>query len=311
MSPPVRWPALVLAAGYGTRLRPLSGVRAKAALPVGGRPLVVRVLEALRDAGLTRVVMNLHHRPDTITRVVGDGRQMGVDVRYSWEPVLLGSGGGPARALPLLEADRFFVVNADTLASLNLSALAEAHRTSGALATLAAVPADLSRYNALVADADGRVSGVVPRGTAPTDLPAGQSAWHFVGVQAVNAAAFAGVDPTRPSESVHAIYPALWTASPGAVRVHPVSTAFIDIGTPADYYESVCRVAAAEGRGLDRGRDCTIDPGAHVESSILWDRVTVGAGARLTRCIATDDVTIAPGAAYDRQVITRDGVMAF
>ena len=84
-SQPFPWPALVLTAGLATRLQPLSSVRAKAALPVAGTPLVMRILRQLRDAGITRVVLNLHHRADSITRIVGDGSSLGLEVRYSWE----------------------------------------------------------------------------------------------------------------------------------------------------------------------------------------------------------------------------------
>lgn len=311
MRPPVAWPALVLAAGYGTRLRPLSDVRAKAALPVAGRPLIVRLLERLHAAGVSRVVVNLHHRAETIACVVGDGAHLGQDVRYSWEPAPLGSGGGPARALPLLEADRFFVLNADTLADVSLGELAAAHLASGAIATLAVAPADLGRYNALLADAEGRLTGVVPRGTAVATLPQGQRPWHFVGVQAVNASAFAGVDPDRPSETVREIYPALWAAQPGSVRAYPSRGAFVDIGTPGDYYDTVCRVATAEGQALDRGADCAIAPSARVDASILWDRVRIREGACVTRCIVTDDVTVPEGVRYDRMVITRDSIVGF
>lgn len=311
MRPAVAWPALVLAAGYGTRLRPLSDVRAKAALPVAGRPLIVRLLERLRAGGVSRVVINLHHRAETIASVVGDGARLGLEVRYSWEPEPLGSGGGPARALPLLEADRFFVLNADTLADVSLGELAAAHLASAAIATLAVTPADLGRYNALLADTEGRFSGVVPRGTAGAALPPGQRPWHFVGVQAVNASAFAAVDPTRPSETVREIYPALWAARPGSVRAFPSTGTFVDIGTPGDYYDTVCRVAAAEGRPLDCGSNCAIAPSARVEASILWDRVRVLDRAHVTRCIVTDDVTVPEGVRYDRMVITRDSVVAF
>ena len=92
-----QWPALILAAGLGTRLRPLSSVRAKPALPIAGLPLIVRTLDWLRRAGITRVVINLHSCAATITRIVGDGSAFGVEVRYSWERDVLGSAGGPAR----------------------------------------------------------------------------------------------------------------------------------------------------------------------------------------------------------------------
>jgi NDP-sugar pyrophosphorylase family protein len=329
------WPALVLAAGLGTRLRPLSDVRAKAALPVAGRPLIARILELLHTSGIRRVVVNLHHLPESITRIVGDGSSFGLDVRYSWEPQVLGSGGGPARAIPLLAADRFLVVNGDTLADVDIEALAAAHRASGALVTMAVTPADLSRYNAVVADPSGAVVGFAPRTGEPAlaapshpapeqaprhsgtpapgtpaprhpGTPAPRIPYHFIGIQAVNAAAFTGVLPDRPSETVRDLYPRLLASRPGCVRVfsgdHTIR--FHDIGTPAGYLATVQRIAAAEHRPLDRGQQCDIDSTSRVDGSVLWDRVRVGAGAHVVDCIVADDVTIPPGARYHRQAIT-------
>ena len=117
---PVSLPALVLTAGLGTRLRPLTAVRAKPALPVAGEPLVRRILRWLAAAGVKRPVLNLHHLPETVTALVGDGADLGPSVRYSWEIPMLGSAGGPRRALPLLDADRFLIVNGDTLTDVDL-----------------------------------------------------------------------------------------------------------------------------------------------------------------------------------------------
>ncbi len=302
------WPALVLTAGLGTRLRPLSSVRAKAALPVAGRAIVVRILERLQQAGIRRVVLNLHHKPESVTAQVGDGAALGLEVRYSWEPVLLGSGGGPARALPLLAADRFFIVNGDTLAGADLAALAADHIASGALATMAVTPADLDKYSAVLADASGIVTGLAPAGATPSGAA---TPWHFVGIQAVSAAAFAGVNPGVPSASVGGLYPRLAAASPGAVRVFPATGEFFDIGTPADYLDTVRRIAAAEHRSLDRGIGCRIDPTARLDGTILWDNVTIGAGAELTDSIVADGVTIPAGSRYYRQAITEDAVTRF
>ena len=95
-------PALVLTAGLATRLRPLSFVRAKAALPVAGTPLIHRILRSLSSAGVQDVVLNLHHLPHTLTSLLGDGSALGMRIRYSWEVPVLGSAGGPKRAIPLL-----------------------------------------------------------------------------------------------------------------------------------------------------------------------------------------------------------------
>ena len=75
--------ALVLAAGYGSRLQPLTAVRAKPALPVAGCPMIRRVLKWLADQGVSKAVINLHHQPETITQVVGHGNSLGLQVRYS------------------------------------------------------------------------------------------------------------------------------------------------------------------------------------------------------------------------------------
>jgi mannose-1-phosphate guanylyltransferase len=308
---PQNWPALVLAAGLGTRLAPLSTVRAKAALPVAGRPLIVRILGQLYAAGVRRVVVNLHHRAETIARVVGDGTQFGMEVRYSWETQVLGSGGGPARALPLLAADRFFIVNGDTLSDFDVAGLRDAHIRSRAEVTLAVAAADLGKYGALLGDSEGCLTGVVPRGTAAAALAPKTRPWHFVGVQAVNSSAFAMIDPSRPSEVFREIYPSLVRRAPASVRVFPITGAFHDIGTPADYLHTVQRLARAEARPLDCGLDTQVGPGAQIEGTVLWDRVRIGKGARLTNCVIADDVVIPPGVHYDRMAITRETITPF
>ncbi|HEX4912997.1 MAG TPA: sugar phosphate nucleotidyltransferase [Vicinamibacterales bacterium] len=171
------WPALVLTAGLATRLQPLSSVRAKAALPVAGRPLIARILQWLHDAGVRRAVLNLHHRPDSITTVVGDGTQFDMAVRYSWEREVLGSAGGPARAIPLLESDRFLIVNGDTLTDVDLHALCAQHVDTNALVTMAVVDAD-PRYNAIVADAAGIVTAFASREPATREPANRQPANH-------------------------------------------------------------------------------------------------------------------------------------
>ncbi|MGE0864830.1 MAG: sugar phosphate nucleotidyltransferase [Vicinamibacterales bacterium] len=291
-----RWPALVLAAGLATRLQPLSAVRAKAALPVAGEALVLRILRSLRAAGLTRVVLNLHHRADTITREVGDGAGLGLAVRYSWETEVLGSAGGPARAVPLLESDRFLIVNGDTLADVDLTALAAQHVDTNALVTMAVVDGD-PKYNGVIAGAAGMVRGF---GREP-------GAFHFIGVQAVNAAAFAGVNPSARSETVHGLYPALIAQRPGSVRVMPTAAAFFDIGTPRDYLETALTLAARERRPTDRGAGCEIAADATLTDTILWNDVRIGAGASLTRCIAADGVTVPAGARHvECSLVMRD-----
>lgn len=286
-------PAVVLTAGLATRLRPLSLVRAKAALPLAGRPLVFHILEQLRHAGVADAVLNLHHLPETITGRVGDGTALGLRVRYSWERVPLGSAGGPKRAVPLVGAPTFLVVNGDTLAAMDIPGLIAHHHATGALVTMAVTPNDKPlKYGGMAVTAEGAVTGVVRRGdTSPSQ--------HFVGVQVVQADAFRAVPTDVPWESVGTLYPALIAETPGSVRVFTGRGAFHDIGTPLDYLTAALRLGTGAPAAAPQS-----DPGQVVDS-VLWDGVTVGSGASLTRCVVTDGVDVPAGSTWIAQTLRR------
>lgn len=279
-------PALILTAGLGTRLRPLSYVRAKGALPVAGEALVRRILRWLAAAGVADAVLNLHHLPHTLTAVVGDGSDLGVRVRYSWETPVLGSAGGPKRALPLLGASRFLIVNGDTLTDVDVAAVLADHEHSDALVTMAVVPnMEPAKYSGLAVAGDGSVTHVVPRGSA-------ERSFHFFGVQVVEAAAFDSVPPGVPYETIRTLYPALIAARLGSVRAFRSSAESFDIGTPSDYLDSSLRIAAREGSTLSIGQRAHIAADARIERSILWDDVVVEPGALVKECIVTDGVVV-------------------
>jgi NDP-sugar pyrophosphorylase family protein len=284
-------------------LRPLSLVRAKGAMPVAGDPIIARIIKWLRRAGVRRIVVNLHHRPETIAAVVGDGAQWDVGVRYSWEAQVLGSAGGPRHALPLLDAERFLIVNGDTLTDCNLAALVDRHTRSGALATMALVEGDVQRYGGACVDGDHFVRGFGKGDSATRAL-------HFIGVQAAESAAFSCVADNKPCETVRELYPQLIAQRDRAVAAFVSDAEFLDVGTAADYLQTVATVAARENRELDRGEGGRIDPAAELAGTVIWDRVTVPADARLTNCIVADDVTVPAGARYEKCVLTgsEDGV---
>lgn len=284
-------PALVLTAGLATRLRPLSLVRAKAALPVGGDPLIRRILKQLAAAHVTDVVLNLHHLPATISREIGDGADLGLRVRYSWENPVLGSAGGPKRAIPLLartgggSASSFLILNGDTLTDVDLSAVIDTHRRTQALVTMAVIPnTEPDKYGGALVDAEGTITGFVRRGSS-------QPSYHVVGVQVAEAAAFAAVPEHVPYETVLALYPALIAERYGAVRAHVCDAEFFDIGTPTDYL-STSLLLASRGNEPPAGARVEIHPTARVERSILWDDVVVEEGAALKECVVTDGVRV-------------------
>jgi len=300
-------PALLLTAGLGTRLRPLSSVRAKPAVPVAGEALVRRILRWLAAHGATDVVLNLHHLPDTVCAEVGDGSDLGLRARYSWENPVLGSAGGPRHALPLLGSDRFFIVNGDTLTDLDPAVLAEAHRTSGALVTLAVVPnSESERYGGVLLDDDGAVTGFVGRGSE-------RRSWHFVGIQVAEREVFAGLPDARPAESITELYPALIRERAGGVRAVTFDASFRDIGTPADYLATSLALARTEAPSeISRptalvGARATIAPSARLTRTILWDDVEVGDEASLTDCVVADGVHVPPGVRWHRLAVVPAG----
>lgn len=115
--------AMILAAGIGSRLRPLTDTCPKPLVCVGGKPLIVYHLENLSRAGIKDVVINLHHLGEKIVDALGNGEEWGLHIRYSQEPVLLETGGGICTALPLLGNDPFIVVNADIWTDFDFSQL--------------------------------------------------------------------------------------------------------------------------------------------------------------------------------------------
>lgn len=287
--------AVVLTAGLGTRLAPLTNVRAKPAIPVAGEPMIRRIVAWLAANGVTELVLNLHHLPETLTAVVGDGSDLSARVRYSWEPRVLGSAGGPRQALPILAADTFYIINGDTLTDVDLAEVARAHRASGALVTLALIAnTEPHRYGGVRLDDAGAVSGFVRRG------PAAEGSYHFIGVQVASAEVFRALPAGAPVSSIGGLYDEIVAARPGAVRGFVSDAAFWDVGTAADYLRAS---EAFGGATAAAGRRAQIDPSAIVTRSILWDDVTVGPACRLERCIVTDRVRVPAGSIYRDAVL--------
>ena len=308
--------ALVLAAGLGTRLQPLTLARAKAAAPVDGEPLVRRTIRWLAGQGFTDLVVNLHHKPETITAVVGDGSDLGARVRYSWESPVLGSAGGPRHALPLLLTPgspengltgtavtrrTCLLVNGDTLTSVDLPAMIDQHRRTGADVTMAVIRNPRpDKYGSVLLDEDHAVTGFTRRGT---------DGFHFIGPQVVETDVFVDLADGVPAETVLGLYPRLMARRRGSVMGFVSSATFQDIGTPADLLQTSLALAAADGRP-DRprwGRDVRVAPSSRVVRSVLWDNVTVEDGCEIVECVIADNVTIPSGARYHRCAIAATG----
>lgn len=149
---------MILAAGKGTRLRPLTETVPKPLIEVAGRPMIAFALACVREAGIRDVIINLHHLGGQIRARLGDGSAYGVRITYTEEDPILDTGGGIANARPWLEGDAFAVLNADTVIDVDLRAVADAHARRRALATmvLRADP-DAARYGVIEIDGDNRI----------------------------------------------------------------------------------------------------------------------------------------------------------
>ncbi|MGZ6131654.1 MAG: nucleotidyltransferase family protein [Myxococcaceae bacterium] len=233
---PPRSRAFVLAAGLGTRLRPLTDTYPKPAVPFLGAPLLRRTFAVLARAGVDRVALNTHHLPEAMARVAREeGARRDLAITTVHEPVIQGTGGGLrglARALP--GDDVVIAWNGDILFAPDLAQLLEVHRTSGAAATLVLLPMPEGKgYGVVETDAQGRVHRI---GRPAAALAPGRSEWHFSGVHLLSPAVFAAMSPEAPEDINHDVYPRLFGA--GAVRGIVVDVPWSDLGSPATYLEA-------------------------------------------------------------------------
>jgi mannose-1-phosphate guanylyltransferase len=301
--------AFVLAAGLGTRLRPLTDSWPKPAVPFLGAPLLRRTFAVLARAGVARVALNTHHLAEVTERVAREeGARRGFAVTTVHEPVIQGTGGGLRGLQRALPGDEVVIGwNGDILFAPDLGPLLEAHRASGAAATMVLLPMPAGRsYGVVEVDAQGRVQRIGRPGPAP--MP-GCTAWHFSGVHLLSPRAFDAMAPEGPEDINHDVYPRL--LGEGAVRGVVVNVPWSDLGSAATYLAAQSDLLL--GRVPDPlgtesplvGRTGTaplVEPGAHVhpDADLAPDvfvaaGVEVPAGAHVSRSALLPGATVAPG----------------
>lgn len=236
--------AMILAAGLGTRLRPLTETTPKPLLPISGRPILVWNLLLLKRHGITDVIVNLHHLGEQIVQMIGDGSRLGLRVAYSHEPEIQNTGGGIRQAAPFLKDGSFLVLNGDTLSECDLTDLIAAHRAGKALATLALrEDPDTSRWGPVTVDADSRIlqiNGVPPLApqAGPLPIPCMFAGIHVLEPEILNAI------PPGPGSIIDVYHRLLGKGL--VLRGWRMNGYWSDIGT-RERYEQAER-DAAEGR---------------------------------------------------------------
>jgi mannose-1-phosphate guanylyltransferase len=255
---------MVLAAGLGSRLRPLTDLVPKALVPIGDRPMLALVAERLRAAGCERIVANAHHHADAIVAFCA-----GEKIEVSREEEILGTAGGLERAASLLGEGDVLVHNGDVLVDLDLAALASAHRAHDAAATLA-ITTRAAREGNVGVDGEGRIV----RLRSETFFEGEMSGGEFTGVHVVSAR----VREALPAKGclVGDVYmPRLRELAKNAAKHADLyvynARDFVDVGSIEGYLRA--NVAWLGERASFVGE------GAYVDPRVVLDRVVVGSGA--------------------------------
>jgi len=201
--------AMLLSAGLGTRLRPLTDRLPKCMVPVAGKPVLQWNIEWLRSQGVVDLVVNLHHHPETVTGYFGDGNAFGVRLEYSFEPELLGTAGALWGARRFLSAPQFWVLYADNLVNCSLERMESLHLAHKATLTMGLFwREDVSASGVVGLDGNDRVTGFKEKPAAHEVL----SHWVNAGIYLCEARVLEFIPPGRTSDFGHDILPAMLTA---------------------------------------------------------------------------------------------------
>jgi NDP-sugar pyrophosphorylase family protein len=300
---------MILAAGFGTRLFPLTIDRTKPAIPFLGKPLVGYVAEYVSRFGFRDIVVNLHHQPESVIQALGDGGRFGVHIDYTREePKIRGTAGALDNARHLLGDDTFLVVNGKIITDIDIGAALETHRRSGAIATMVLKPNIRREKFTVVEVDDGRVTGFGDYAQPLTEEEI-RDAEHepaapmmFTGIHIFEPRVFDYIPRGVYSDIVPTFYmPAL--ARGETVAAHMTDGEWFELSTIPRYLDISLHVM--NGRSTHFGQNCHVDRSASVRDSILWDGVRVGKDAVLYRTIIADGVAIAAGERFENAAIVR------
>ncbi len=289
--------AMILAAGHGSRMQPLTSLRAKPALPVRGRPVVSLLLAFLARHGVREVMINRHHRPDSLREAVESDHPQSLQIDWSEEPRPLGTGGGIRRAADFLRGSETCVVLAgDMLIDLDLEALATRHRTSGRAATLVLrEDPRASEFGSIGLDASGRLARV---GSDPR-IGEERCAGLFTGIRVFSREALDHWPDRDAFEDLRDwLVPAMEDHGlpVGGEIVERAHSVWEPVGTPSEYLRanldppSLPSLGGAVerwsgeiqivGHGEDvlLGRQAVLGEGARLDHAVVWEGEEVPAG---------------------------------
>jgi mannose-1-phosphate guanylyltransferase len=332
--------AMILAAGLGTRLRPLTYLLPKPMAPVLNVPVMEHIVRLLAKSGFTDVIANVSYLPDQIREHFGDGSEWGIELAYSEEEQPLGTAGGVGKVVDFLaETDSFLVISGDALTDVDLAAMREAHEKSDGIATLATKRVeDTTQFGVAITGADGRIQGFQEKpdpAEALSDLAncgiymfRSEIFDHFPGPDERSLAA-KDDDPAGFVDWAMDVFPRLLDGDVPFYS-HEIDAYWNDIGSISEFVQGNAEALAGEvalelpGReladgvfgpeGLDLGALTTTPPvliGAGCElgdGADLHGPVVIGDGARIGAGAMARDAVILPGAALGPGAVIVGGV---
>jgi NDP-sugar pyrophosphorylase family protein len=289
--------AMILAAGLGTRLRPLTNKKPKALMPVVNKPMIKRIIEYLKGYGTEGIVVNTHHHYEQIIDYLDEGKPFGFKIDVRVEPEILGTGGGIKNTEGFWDDDPFIVINSDILTDIDLGNAYETHRVSKAVVTL--ILHDREPYNQISIDHSGKVTDI-----ASSNDP-GRLA--FTGIHIMSPEMLSHI-PKRGFSNIIDCYLNL-IHSGREIRYYITEGHYwSDIGT-VNSYKQVNKDFLDHTR-FSIGPECQIAPsailrdwavvgertileeGVEIKGSILWDGVRIKQGIRVEDSIVTSDRTV-------------------
>lgn len=253
--------AVIMAGGYGTRLKSISGDLPKPMVDLAGKPVLEHTLLLLRRNGIENVCMSLHYSPEVIREYFGSGEKWGMRISYHVEPKPLGTAGGVKACRDFTGSRDFLVISGDCVCNFDLRVLMEAHRRHGSAVTMALVPhsAPLS-YGIVLTDNLGRVVSF-------TEKPR----WRQVvsdmintGIYVISPKAMELVPEGEPYDFSKQLFPALLEKGT-EIRALPMEGYWCDIGTPRAYHQ--CCIDAIDGRIFPDSPDSEASPDSEPEES--------------------------------------------
>ena len=309
--------ALLIAGGFGTRMRPLTFTRPKHLLPIANRPHIDHVFDKLQRHGIDECVLLTSYLADAFTETVRSAEERGFKVEVAHEETPLGTAGALKNAAHLLDDGSFLALNGDVLTDADLGLLVQFHRDRGAEATIMLTPVeDPSAFGVVPTDAGGRVESFIEKpapGEAPTNM-------INAGVYVMEASVLDRIPAGRECSAERELFPAM--VADGVLFALATDSYWLDVGTPEKYLQAnldalsgafVADEISLEAEGSNViGEDCVIDPdaavtmscvgpgstisGARVSESVLLPGVVVEGGAVVSRSILGEGVRVAPGA---------------